>query len=101
MQSVRILLPAHKLVLHATACIEREPVKTCTLLSTSQSFLNFIKMMSYTTNYFCGVSANVGHTNNGSSNKDFQTWTVDSSHVVEVTSVKLAVIYSVCFAKSP
>ena len=36
----------------------------------------------------------------GSSNRDFRTLTVDSGHIVEAISVKLVVIYSVCFAKS-
>ena len=39
--------------------------------------------------------------NIGSSNRDFRTLTVDNGHLVEATSVKLVVIYSVCFAKSP
>lgn len=38
---------------------------------------------------------------NGYSNRDFQPLTVDSRHLVEAISVKLAVIYSVCFALSP
>ena len=37
----------------------------------------------------------------GSSNGDFRTLTVDNGHLVEVTSVKLVVIYSVCFVKLP
>ena len=37
----------------------------------------------------------------GSSNRDFRTLTVDNGHLVEATSVKLVVVYSVCFGKSP
>ena len=38
---------------------------------------------------------------NGSSKRNFRSLTVDSGHLVETNSVKVAIVYSVCFAKSP